>query len=744
MYSPVVPSGDVTISPSGAITVISVGGVAGPFAPLVNPPGGANNYAPIDAPVFTTSATSPTLTLTGTGTQLFWGSSTAPTAVIFTGSANNMNFGIGANNNGSVWTAVQTTAAFSSMYPGGIAWFMDTGLTVGATFNPTQVALLNTAGFNLTAGNYQVNGTNFGGTCAAGDFVTAISSSVIPTCATPAGGGGGGGTVTSITAGIGLTGGTITTSGTIALAANPAGGQLNFLPIDSPAFTSGMVGPQISVTNYVEAGNFMQSPTFQFTPGRQITYDTPDDLVQYIVDANVGAGTVVLSLGSNGALSILGMLTTPSITLNGTLLAIGGTCAAGDFVNSISAAGTPACATPAGGGGSGTVTSIIAGTGLTGGTITTTGTIALAANPAGGQLNFAPIASPAFTGTVTFPSGSTATTAGLNNLNALGIGQAAPAPPTLIGMTANVNGNASLSILNSNTGTAAQALYSWSNGTNQLYLGIDGTGYTAPAGQGNAQGPNSSVILSTAANGLYIGSFTAHGITKFFSADGSSNSTAEGYFNDSGWNLPALTLNGTLLAIGGTCSAGQFVNALSAAGVPACATPAGGGAPVTNPAGGANNYAPIASPTFTGTVTTPALTMAGSAVGVSTSWTPVFAGLGGTPPTVTYTTQMGRYTRINQILLWQVQVAWSAFTLGTAGFVYITGPPPVVTQTGFGAFGYYGISYPSGVTQVNCELDTSNRISWSGYGPGQAGYSTPSGYASSGEITCTGWSVLAN
>jgi hypothetical protein len=141
----------------------------------------------------------------------------------------------------------------------------------------------------------------------------------------------------------------------------------------------------------------------------------------------------------------------------------------------------------------------------------------------GGTNNYASLNSPSFSG-------------------AVGIGQAAPTPPTLLALTDNTNANVSQSTLNNSTGTAAQALFSWSNGTNQLYVGIDGTGFTAPAGQSNAQGPNSSVILSTAANGLYIGSLTAHGVTRFFSADGSSNSTAEGYFDDTGWHLPVLTL----------------------------------------------------------------------------------------------------------------------------------------------------------------------------------------------------------
>lgn len=60
----------------------------------------------------------------------------------------------------------------------------------------------------------------------------------------------------------------------------------------------------------------------------------------------------------------------------------------------------------------------------------------------------------------------------------------------------------------------------------------------------------------------------------------------------------------------GSCSANQFVNALIRNAPPTCAAPSF--APLTNPTGGANNYASLSSPTFTGTVTLPAGTVLAS------------------------------------------------------------------------------------------------------------------------------------
>lgn len=71
-YVPRTPSGDVTMTSAGVFTVIAIGGVpvTGSFAPATNPPGGANNYAPINSPTFTGPITMMSLNLTGDAPSL--------------------------------------------------------------------------------------------------------------------------------------------------------------------------------------------------------------------------------------------------------------------------------------------------------------------------------------------------------------------------------------------------------------------------------------------------------------------------------------------------------------------------------------------------------------------------------------------------------------------------------------------------------------------------------------------------
>lgn len=134
------------------------------------------------------------------------------------------------------------------------------------------------------------------------------------------------GTVTSITAGTGLSGGTITSSGTIAVA--------------NTAVTAG------SYTNTALTVNAQGQITAASSGTAPVT--------------SVTAGTGISSSGG----------TTPTITNTG--------------VTSLTAAGTVTVSASTGGititgtGGSGTVTSVATGNGLSGGTITSTGTLVIA------------------------------------------------------------------------------------------------------------------------------------------------------------------------------------------------------------------------------------------------------------------------------------------------------------------------------------------------------------------------------
>ena len=159
-------------------------------------------------------------------------------------------------------------------------------------------------------------------------------------CASPAGSSGG--TITSITAGTGLTGGTITTSGTLA------------------ADTT-VLQRRVAATCAV---------------GSSMRAIAADGTVTCQTDA-IGAGTVTNITAGTGLLG-------GSITSSGTLTAdtsflrrrVTATCAAGSSIQAIAADGTVTCQIDAIG--SGTVASIATGAGLTGGPITSSGTVNLA------------------------------------------------------------------------------------------------------------------------------------------------------------------------------------------------------------------------------------------------------------------------------------------------------------------------------------------------------------------------------
>jgi phage-related tail fiber protein len=170
------------------------------------------------------------------------------------------------------------------------------------------------------------------------------------------GGGGGGGTVTSITAGTGLTGGTITTSGPIALA------------------TSGVTAgtyTKLTVDTYGRAtsGATLSASDIPALDWNKITTGTPSTLAGYgITNAVQGTGVPSIASGpdaSKPAASVAGRLYVASDTQKiysdtGAAWVTVGTSAAG-----------------------GTVTGVTAGTGLSGGTITSSGTLSLATSGVG-------------------------------------------------------------------------------------------------------------------------------------------------------------------------------------------------------------------------------------------------------------------------------------------------------------------------------------------------------------------------
>lgn len=211
-------------------------------------------------------------------------------------------------------------------------------------------------------------------------------------------GSGSGGTVTSITAGTGLTGGTITNTGTIALstpvaAVNGGTGHTSYtngqLLIGSAA--SGLVAANLTAGSGVTITNGPGTITISASgaaSGAAVTSLTAGTGLTGGTITNTG--TIALSIPvspSNGG-------TGQTTYQNGQLLigsAVSGLVAAnltaGSGISIANGNGTiTISSTVSGGGASGTVTNIQTGSGLTGGPISVSGTISLASIPTGDVL----------------------------------------------------------------------------------------------------------------------------------------------------------------------------------------------------------------------------------------------------------------------------------------------------------------------------------------------------------------------
>ena len=222
-------------------------------------------------------------------------------------------------------------------------------------------------------------------TCNGGQLAQWTGS--VWTCGSP-----GTGTVTSVGTGAGLSGGPITTSGTLSVA---PGGITSTMIADGTVGGADVADGSIGALD-VAAAQVQLRVAAPCPPGEFIRVVNVDGTVVCGADGNSGGTVTSVATGAgltggpitgSGSLSVATGGITSAMIADGSIgaldvaptqvqLRVATPCAPGQFIRSVNADGTVVCA--ADGNSGGTVTSVAAGAGLTGGPITGAGTLSVA------------------------------------------------------------------------------------------------------------------------------------------------------------------------------------------------------------------------------------------------------------------------------------------------------------------------------------------------------------------------------
>ena len=174
-------------------------------------------------------------------------------------------------------------------------------------------------------------------------------------------------------------------------------------------------------------------------------------------------------------------------------------------------------------------------------------------------------ASPTFSGTVTLPDSSTATSSGIGSLAALGVGESVPSAGNVnISAAYKIAGNSVLSSSTLGSGVTASSLTSVGTITTGIWNGTavaatyGGTDINSSASTGIAQVASGIWSISTTLpSGLVAGSGTGHQV---FNVNGGSTNSGDGaYFEVLNNTVGELWIGNTSAILGGTFSLAQSI-----------------------------------------------------------------------------------------------------------------------------------------------------------------------------------------